>query len=214
MQGWATGRSRAQEPGPTSHARARRFETSRAHSRVAARRFGCGGCRGSVAADGLSGVRWLWCGGVCAPFCATGSWSLGVFVALTCARSGMGPRRGVVMCARVTLRSTAVMAAVVVWLGLSAGGAGAAVTPGWECIPTTAGQAVVSGGAGSAPLCGAGTTSVLAPTYVSSGVGGKPTVEFSAVNVQVIDGTGLTSKVNGTGNLVVGYAENPSARAR
>jgi len=94
------------------------------------------------------------------------------------------------------------------WVGVPA--ALASVTPGWECVPTTAGQAVVSGGTGSAPSCGSGTTSVLAPTYVSSGVGGEPTVEFSSVNVQVVSGSGSTSgTVNGEGNLIVGYAENP-----
>lgn len=85
-----------------------------------------------------------------------------------------------------------------------------AVTPGWECVPFTAGQAVVSGGTGNAPSCAAGTTVVLAPTYVASGVGGKPTVEFSAVNLQVVSGSGLTNgPVNGEGNLVVGYDEKP-----
>src|SRR5438874_6340977 len=108
-------------------------------------------------------------------------------------------------------RSAAVLAAAVVWLGVCAGGAFGAVTPGWECVPTTAGQAVVSGGTGAAPSCGAGQTGVLAPSYVSSGVGGKPTVEFSAVNVQVINGTGSTASVNGMGNVVVGYDENPAA---
>ena len=54
--------------------------------------------------------------------------------------------------------------------------AGATVTPGWECVPVTAGQPVVSGGTGAAPSCAGGSTAVLAPTYVSSGVGGKPTV--------------------------------------
>ena len=87
--------------------------------------------------------------------------------------------------------------------------AGAAVTPGWECIPTTAGQTVVSGGTGATPSCGTATTPVLAPTYVSSGVGGKPTAQFSSVNVQIVSGTGATDgTVNGEGNLVVGYAEN------
>ena len=85
------------------------------------------------------------------------------------------------------------------------------VTPGWECIPTTAGQAVLSGGTGAAPSCGVGTTAVLAPTYVASGVGGKPTVVFNAVNVQIVSGSGSTAgTVNGEGNLVVGYAENTS----
>src|ERR1700751_944618 len=82
-----------------------------------------------------------------------------------------------------------------------------AVTPGWECIPTTAGEAVVSGGTAAAPRCTAGTTAVLAPPFISAGVGGKPTVEFSALNVQIVSGSGSTNgQVNGTGNLVVGYA--------
>jgi hypothetical protein len=87
-----------------------------------------------------------------------------------------------------------------------------AVTPGWECIPTTAGQAVVSGGTGSSPSCGGGTTPVLAPTYVNPGVGGKPTVQFPAVNVQVINGSGNTNTANGTGNLVVGYDQTPGTQ--
>jgi trimeric autotransporter adhesin len=87
-----------------------------------------------------------------------------------------------------------------------------AVTPGWECMPTTAGQAVVSGGTGATPSCSTGTA-VLAPTYVSSGVGGKPTVEFSTVNVQVVSGSGSTNgAVNGEGNLIIGYAENVNSR--
>ncbi len=96
-------------------------------------------------------------------------------------------------------------------LAFGVASASAAVTPGWECIPTTAGQSVVSGGTGASPTCGSGTTAVLAPTYVSSGVGGKPTVEFSTVNVQVASGSGSTNgAVNGEGNLIVGYAEAPS----
>ena len=90
-----------------------------------------------------------------------------------------------------------------------------AVTPGWECIPTTAGQAVVSGGTGAVPSCAGGTTAVLAPTFVSSGVGGKPTVEFSAVNLQIVSGSGSTNGTpNGEGNLVVGYAENANNQSR
>jgi hypothetical protein len=87
------------------------------------------------------------------------------------------------------------------------------VTPGWECVPTTAGDPVVSGGTGAAPSCTGGTTAVLAPTYVSSGVGGKPTAEFSSVNVQIVSGSGSTSgAVNGEGNLIVGYGENTFGR--
>jgi hypothetical protein len=42
-----------------------------------------------------------------------------------------------------------------------------------------------------------------------SGVGGKPTVQFSGANVQVVNGLGVTAFTNGEGNLVVGYDENP-----
>jgi hypothetical protein len=46
--------------------------------------------------------------------------------------------------------------------------------------------------------------------YVETGVGGKPTVQFSGVNVQVVNGEGKTESVNGAGNLVIGYDENAS----
>ena len=105
-------------------------------------------------------------------------------------------------------RSVTVVVGVVAWGGLVAGGALAAVTPGWECIPTAAGQPVVSGGTGSAPSCSSGTA-VLAPTYVSSGVGGRPTVRFAAVNFlnperkvdEVEGGTALAWTSVTTGNL-------------
>jgi hypothetical protein len=113
------------------------------------------------------------------------------------------------------MRVAIVVATGVAMLAFHVSEALAATTPGWECIPTTAGQAVVSGGTGAAPSCGAGTTAVLAPTFVASGVGGLPTVEFSGVNVQIVSGSGSTSgAVNGKGNLVVGYAENANAFAR
>ena len=42
-------------------------------------------------------------------------------------------------------------------------------------------------------------------------VDGQPTVRFSGVNVQLVDGTGDTAgTVNGKGNLIVGYNENES----
>jgi hypothetical protein len=53
---------------------------------------------------------------------------------------------------------------------------------------------------------------VLAPTYVASGVGGKPTVQFDSVNVQVLNGAGSTASVNGAGNLVVGYDQTPGTQ--
>jgi hypothetical protein len=117
----------------------------------------------------------------------------------------------------VFVRSFVVLVGVVGVLLIGGGGAQAAttVTPGWECIPVTAGQPVISGGTGAAPSCAGGSTAVLAPTYVSSGVGGKPTVVFQSVNVQIISGSGLTAGVvNGEGNLVIGYGENSGNRPR
>jgi hypothetical protein len=44
--------------------------------------------------------------------------------------------------------------------------------------------------------------------YVESGIGGKPTIQFSGVNLQLVNGEGKTHSVNGEGNLVIGYDEN------
>jgi hypothetical protein len=44
--------------------------------------------------------------------------------------------------------------------------------------------------------------------FLGNGVAGKPTVEFSGVNVQILNGMGKTESTNGTGNLVIGYDEN------
>jgi hypothetical protein len=112
-----------------------------------------------------------------------------------------------------TLRGVGLATALAIGLLLSITGAAlAATTPGWECVPTTAGQAVVSGGTGTAPSCSTGATAVLAPTYVASGANGKPTVQLSAVNLQVINGSGSETTVNGTGNLILGYDEAPGAQ--
>jgi hypothetical protein len=87
-----------------------------------------------------------------------------------------------------------------------------ALAPGWECVPSTAGQAVTSGGTGSSLSCGSSSTAVLAPTYLAAGstgvVGGKATVQFSGVNVQIVNGLKLTATTNGAGNLVIGYDES------
>jgi hypothetical protein len=46
-------------------------------------------------------------------------------------------------------------------------------------------------------------------TLVPSGIAGKPTIQFSKVNVQILNGEGKTATMNGEGNLIVGYDENP-----
>jgi hypothetical protein len=96
-----------------------------------------------------------------------------------------------------------------------------AEAPSWICVPKTAGTAVTSGG--SAGTCGAETTAVELPPpaemttlnsvlphmqYVASGVGAKPTIQFSGVNVQIVNDEGTTASTNGEGNLVLGYDPN------
>jgi hypothetical protein len=44
--------------------------------------------------------------------------------------------------------------------------------------------------------------------FVEGGVGGKPTIQFTGVNVQVVNGEGNTKTTNGEGNLVIGYDEH------
>ncbi len=44
---------------------------------------------------------------------------------------------------------------------------------------------------------------------MDKGVGGEPTIVFSGVNVQIVNGKGKTESANGRGNLVLGYDEDP-----
>ena len=87
-----------------------------------------------------------------------------------------------------------------------------------ECVPAGAGAAVTSGGAAPGS-CASGTAKVALPasaadqqtlikilphiSFSAAGPGGKPTVVFKGVNVQVVSGSGSTSgAVNGTGNVL------------
>ncbi len=94
------------------------------------------------------------------------------------------------------------------------------------CVPEKEGAAIVTPKGG---LCKAKyTASTLLPaaeaeklekllphmSYVESGVGGKPTVQFSGVNVQVVNGEGRSGVENGEGNVVIGYDENPGKHAQ
>ena len=105
------------------------------------------------------------------------------------------------------MRARVLVAGLATFVFVLAIGAAAAqaVTPGWECVPTTAGQAVVSGGTGGAPACGAGTRAVLAPTYISSGVG-KPTAGLSAVNAQIVNGGTSEATIDGIAGVYRGFS--------
>jgi hypothetical protein len=103
-----------------------------------------------------------------------------------------------------------------------------AAAPIFLCINEKAGGGVKSGGAeGKCPLPTekAKYAKVALPReeseqqkllailpyikYVENGVGGKPTIQVSGANLQVVSGTGSTSgPVNGAGNLVIGYDED------
>lgn len=48
--------------------------------------------------------------------------------------------------------------------------------------------------------------------YIPSGIGGKPTIQFTGVNVQIVDGEGKTRSVDGMGNLIIGYDEHSGGR--
>lgn len=48
--------------------------------------------------------------------------------------------------------------------------------------------------------------------YIESGAAGKPTIQFSGVNVQIVNGEGKTGSTNGEGNLVLGYDETNGKR--
>ena len=113
-------------------------------------------------------------------------------------------------------------AGVAVAAGPAAGSAHAGV---FVCVPATAGAAVTSGG--SDGTCAAGKpvelpesradqqTLMSALPYLSfkaAGIGGKPTITFKGANVQLVNGAGATMSKNGTGNLVLGYNENPGSQ--
>jgi hypothetical protein len=94
------------------------------------------------------------------------------------------------------------------------------------CVPSTAGEAVTSGG--STGTCGAGTSVVALPSekteqeklisilphinYETEGIDKKPTLQFTGINLQVIDGSGSETTINGTGNLILGYDEAPGTQ--
>jgi hypothetical protein len=47
--------------------------------------------------------------------------------------------------------------------------------------------------------------------YEEKGIDEKPTIQFSGVNVQIVNGEGATATTNGAGNLAVGYDEPSGA---
>ena len=106
--------------------------------------------------------------------------------------------------------------------GLVAVAPGGALAAGLQvCVPSFAGATLRTPRAG---VCKAGykkselpseeQTAIMAHMkYEATGIGGKPTIEISGVNVQIVNGEGETATDNGEGNLVIGYDEEPGAQS-
>lgn len=91
------------------------------------------------------------------------------------------------------------------------------------CVPSKPHMAVTSTSSGG--TCATGSAAVTLPasssqqhtllsilpdiSFQASGVGGKPTVQFAGVNLQLVNGSGSETVLNGKGNLVIGYDPKP-----
>jgi len=93
-----------------------------------------------------------------------------------------------------------------------AGSEGKAGPEGRAGVEGRTGAEGKQGGEGKAGLSSAQTEQLKAllpyVKFLPSGVGGKPTVQFSGVNIQLVNGEGKTASTNGEGNLVIGYDED------
>ena len=109
-----------------------------------------------------------------------------------------------VMSAFKALRGVGAAACVAIGLVLLMASGALAASPVYLCVPTKAGADIKSGGA--AGTCGKHNTKVALPAeeaeqqkllailpylnYVEKGVGGKPTIQVSAANLQILSGSG------------------------
>jgi hypothetical protein len=128
---------------------------------------------------------------------------------------------------RPALRSVIVACCLAVG-GLAVSASAATASAVYLCVSKTAGGAVKSGGS-SAGSCESGYNQVALPEeeseqkklleilpylkYEEKGIDSKPTIKFSGANVQIVSGAGEESKLNGEGNLVIGYDETPGEQS-
>jgi hypothetical protein len=124
---------------------------------------------------------------------------------------------------RVRVLARRIVPVIVTTVGFSGGAVAHAASSVSFCVPSTPSTPLTS--ASSTGTCASGTAVALPASsqaqqtlisilpyvnYQPSGIGNKPTIQVSGVNVQVVSGSGSTSGTpNGEGNLIVGYAENP-----
>jgi hypothetical protein len=118
--------------------------------------------------------------------------------------------------------SRRILPVIVTTAGLS-GGVVAHAASVSLCVPSAPNKAVTS--ASKTGSCAAASTAVALPasstdqqtllsilphvSFQASGVGGKPTIQFSGMNLQVVNGSGSETTLNGEGNLVIGYDPAP-----
>lgn len=80
--------------------------------------------------------------------------------------------------------------------------------------PATAGGDTCKAGYEAIELPSANELEILKhATYESEGIDKKPTVRFTGVNIQIVDGAGATDTTTGAGNLVIGYDEVPQVQS-
>jgi hypothetical protein len=110
----------------------------------------------------------------------------------------------------------------VVFVGVAGSALGASSVT--LCVPSGEGAAITTPTSGS---CGSGT-SVQLPSeakeqeklisilphinYQALGIDKQPTIQFTGINLQVINGSGSETTINGTGNLILGYDEKPGTQ--
>ena len=89
-----------------------------------------------------------------------------------------------------------------------------AATPGWECVPATAGRPVVSGGTGATPVVtsGRGTAYSPPPTSATDPAASPPCSSPPSTSRSSAASGPPTPPPTATGNLIIGYDEGTGAK--
>jgi hypothetical protein len=83
----------------------------------------------------------------------------------------------------------------------------AAITTLGGGVSTTAGQVSALTGEVTTLTSDVNTLKTLLTGVTRTSFGGYPTLQFSGMNLQVVNGTGDETTLNGLGNLIIGYAD-------
>jgi hypothetical protein len=112
-------------------------------------------------------------------------------------------------------------------IGLVCAAEALADSPVGMCVPSAGGTAITTPTSGTTCAAGSSYKQLAAQTDLDAAktriaaleakladvtkltVNGQPTVRFSGVNVQVVNGSGQTTTTNAKGNLILGYNDTP-----